>query len=191
MFFTLLNPDFLDPVFLTSRLHCGSPLPNRTIRPLMDLANKELEVQNLHRAIAIQGTPLGQHSQALQLLQGQNKALVEQVSQLNQPLATFTSPASHASPAAPSPVSPEAHQSTHRDSHATVPEPFSGELGKCRGFLFQCHMMFSQRPNMFSADVSKTQYLMGLLRGRALVGRRLFTLTNLFRAVCFQATLSL
>ena len=48
------------------------------------------------------------------------------------------------------------------------PEPFDGNLDLCRGFLLQCGLVFAQRPASFFSDASKTRYVLGLLRGRAL-----------------------
>uniref|UniRef100_A0AAY5KLT4 DUF4939 domain-containing protein n=1 Tax=Esox lucius TaxID=8010 RepID=A0AAY5KLT4_ESOLU len=51
----------------------------------------------------------------------------------------------------------------------TAPEPFAGELNKCRGFLLQCGLVYRQKPQSFATDSSKVHYALGLLRGRALV----------------------
>uniref|UniRef100_A0A3B5LFY1 Chromo domain-containing protein n=1 Tax=Xiphophorus couchianus TaxID=32473 RepID=A0A3B5LFY1_9TELE len=48
------------------------------------------------------------------------------------------------------------------------PEPFSGEQGKCRGFLLQCALVFGRSPQSFRDDASKISYVVGLLRGKAL-----------------------
>ncbi|KAI9999902.1 hypothetical protein NQD34_011745 [Periophthalmus magnuspinnatus] len=54
------------------------------------------------------------------------------------------------------------------ESRSTDPEPFAGQPDLCRGFLFQCRSVFQQRPARFPTDASKTRYVCGLLRGRAL-----------------------
>lgn len=53
---------------------------------------------------------------------------------------------------------------TPRESYACNPELFDGDLAKCRGFLLQCGLVFSQRPHVFS----KMNYVIGLLRRKAL-----------------------
>lgn len=45
----------------------------------------------------------------------------------------------------------------------TNPEPFYGELDKCRGFLLQCNIVFQQRSGSFNSDVAKILSLTGLL----------------------------
>uniref|UniRef100_A0A3B3DMB5 DUF4939 domain-containing protein n=1 Tax=Oryzias melastigma TaxID=30732 RepID=A0A3B3DMB5_ORYME len=66
------------------------------------------------------------------------------------------------------PVSASDPSSAQRDSYVPDPEPFSGDLSRCRGFLLQCRHVFLQRPATFSSDKSKVLYVIGLLRGRAL-----------------------
>lgn len=56
-----------------------------------------------------------------------------------------------------------------RDSYACDPELFNGDLDKCRGFLLQCRLVFSQRLLWYASDEEKINYIIGLLRGRALV----------------------
>lgn len=54
------------------------------------------------------------------------------------------------------------------ESHLPTPELFSGDVGKCAGFLMQCSLQFRQRPHAFSNDGSKISYFVQLLRDRAL-----------------------
>lgn len=46
-----------------------------------------------------------------------------------------------------------------RDSHTCDPEPFDGDLGKWRGFLLQCRLLFERRPQSFSSDSAKVNYV--------------------------------
>uniref|UniRef100_A0A3Q2CNP6 DUF4939 domain-containing protein n=1 Tax=Cyprinodon variegatus TaxID=28743 RepID=A0A3Q2CNP6_CYPVA len=55
-----------------------------------------------------------------------------------------------------------------RRPHPSLPEHYSGEVGKCGGFLLQCSLVFCRSPQSFSNDASKISYLVGLLQGRAL-----------------------
>ncbi|XP_078032219.1 uncharacterized protein LOC117263758 [Epinephelus lanceolatus] len=75
---------------------------------------------------------------------------------------------SHASPAQPPQSVPPAAAPTPpppRDSYATDPEPFSGQMDKCRGFLLQCAMVFQQRPQAFTSDQSKEKPTFYIWRG--------------------------
>lgn len=58
--------------------------------------------------------------------------------------------------------------SAPRKSYACNPEPFEGDLDKCRGFLLQCRLVFLQRSRLFVSDEAKINYVIGLLRGRVL-----------------------
>uniref|UniRef100_A0A3Q3Q9N9 DUF4939 domain-containing protein n=1 Tax=Monopterus albus TaxID=43700 RepID=A0A3Q3Q9N9_MONAL len=48
------------------------------------------------------------------------------------------------------------------------PEPFYGDLDKCRGFIIQLSMMFEQSPHAFALPQSKIFYIINLLWGQAL-----------------------
>lgn len=58
--------------------------------------------------------------------------------------------------------------SAPRKSYACDPEPFEGDVDKCWGFLLQCRLVFLQRSRLFVSDEAKINYVIGLLRGRAL-----------------------
>ncbi|XP_028441034.1 uncharacterized protein LOC114560079 [Perca flavescens] len=71
-------------------------------------------------------------------------------------------------PSSPPPVPADVVATTVRETPVTSPEPFTGELDKCWGFLLQCALIFQQRPLSFTTESSKVHYTLGLLRGRAL-----------------------
>lgn len=138
----------------------------------MDPVDTAPETTSLQRAVSSHGQLLGQHEQHLRALSESSQSMVNQISELTHQVSLLTSlltssvhpaPPPQSVPVAAAPVPPPP-----RDSHATDPEPFSGQMDKCRGFLLQCAMMFQQRPQTFVSDQSKIQYLLGLLRGRAL-----------------------
>ena len=111
----------------------------------------------VHRALSRQGTVLGQYDQILKALFDSNQSVSTHVSELSRQVATLASTMQ----TMPAPALP-------RDSHVSDPDPFFGDLDKCRGFLLQCGLVFQQRPVSFSSDVAKLNYVIGLLRGRAL-----------------------
>uniref|UniRef100_A0A3Q3JJ13 DUF4939 domain-containing protein n=1 Tax=Monopterus albus TaxID=43700 RepID=A0A3Q3JJ13_MONAL len=53
-----------------------------------------------------------------------------------------------------------------RENHVPDPEPFSGELNTCLGFLVQCTMVLEQRS--FTTDITRRAYIFNLLQGKAL-----------------------
>lgn len=57
-----------------------------------------------------------------------------------------------------------------RDCYACDPEPFEEDLDKCQGFLLQCRLFFFHSTRaFFTLEEVKINYIIGLLRGRALV----------------------
>lgn len=54
------------------------------------------------------------------------------------------------------------------DRFLPTPRAFSGELGKCAGFLTQCSLQFRQQPQVFSNDGAKIAHIVQLLQDRAL-----------------------
>lgn len=118
-------------------------------------------------AVTHQGVLLGHHEQSIRSLFEANQQLTRQVSDLARQLSSLlTLRSDEATAQSSSPATPQAPQA--RDSSTTDPEPFSGQSDLCRGFLFQCETVFSQRPNAFASDVNKIQYMCGLMRGKAL-----------------------
>ena len=124
----------------------------------------------IHTAVSHQGVLLGQHEQSLRSLFEINQQLTLQMTELTHKLNSFIS--LQINEASAQPKSETASQSAEtppaRDSSAIDPEPFSGQSDLCRGFLFQCTTVFSQRPLAFASDISKIRYMCGLMRGRAL-----------------------
>ncbi len=68
-------------------------------------------------------------------------------------------------------MAPESESRTitsHIEPHVRHPEPFSGDLDLCCGFLLQCRLIFAQQSMSFASALSKIHYFGGLLRGKAL-----------------------
>lgn len=61
-----------------------------------------------------------------------------------------------ASSSPPSPPEPP-----HRELPVPPPEPLASDLGKCKGFLLQCSLMFNQQPRTYATDPSKVAYVTG------------------------------
>lgn len=110
-----------------------------------------------HPTMATPEVFLSRHKQAIQILLDNMAALSREMRRLAN---SRTSSPSAAATAGASP--------SRGDSHARDPEPFNGDLDKCRGFLLQCPLIFSQRLRAFLSDEAKINYILGLLRGRAL-----------------------
>lgn len=74
-----------------------------------------------------------------------------------------SSPLVTAPPVAASSTSPPS-----REPHTVDPEPYSGDPHKCKPFLLQCSLVLGQKPFSYATDEARVQYVVGLLRGRAL-----------------------
>lgn len=101
-------------------------------------------------------------------IRGELTSLRQAVAQLTRLPAS--PPAVMSPPAKPAPtVSASASTPTpvHFDRFLPTLRPFTGEVGKCAGFLTQCSLQF-QQPQVFSNDGTKIAYIMQLLQGRAL-----------------------
>uniref|UniRef100_A0A667WXZ9 CCHC-type domain-containing protein n=1 Tax=Myripristis murdjan TaxID=586833 RepID=A0A667WXZ9_9TELE len=109
-----------------------------------------------------------------------NQTLMATVSQLTQQVAQLaTSVKAVATPQAPATSPP-------RDNHVSDPEPFQGDLDKCRGFLLQCALVFRQRPQSFATDGARINYVIGLLRGRALSWAEAFSSSVDMQSLSYQ-----
>lgn len=107
--------------------------------------------------MAGQGALLGQHEQVLQIMSHNVAAFMQSMQDLTQNLARL------ANPPAPSGATSAAASYTYD------PEPCDGNLDWCRGFLLQYRLVFSQCSQLFASDAAKFNYIIGLLRGKALV----------------------
>ncbi|KAI3366059.1 hypothetical protein L3Q82_009714, partial [Scortum barcoo] len=91
-----------------------------------------------------------------------NQTLAQQVSSLTTQLvslpAAFYKPCGTAYPA-----------QFWRTISEPCSEPFSGEPSQCKGFIFQCELFFQLKPVSLSSELARIQFVLGLLRERALV----------------------
>ncbi|KAI3361550.1 hypothetical protein L3Q82_013698 [Scortum barcoo] len=133
----------------------------------MDPADKDQEpgLAQVRATVTQQGILLGQHNANIRALVEANQMLTNQVSSLASQLTSLLASQISASP-------PEPEASPPRDIHSAPPEPFSGQPHLCRGFLFHCGLQFQLQPVSFTTDIAKIQYIMGLLRGKALTWAR-------------------
>lgn len=67
------------------------------------------------------------------------------------------------------------------------PRPFAGDLGKCRGFLLQCSLIFDQKPSTYASDRSKVSFIVGLLTSRALTWAEAFLETTPLHSLSYRS----
>uniref|UniRef100_A0A3Q2PBR9 DUF4939 domain-containing protein n=1 Tax=Fundulus heteroclitus TaxID=8078 RepID=A0A3Q2PBR9_FUNHE len=95
---------------------------------------------------------------------------MDYLTEVCQELLKRIAPVDH-SPPTTAPTIPEQTESTSphfRLASSPTPEPYSGEIGKCGGFLLQCSLVFGRSPHSFLNDRDKVSFIVGLLKGRAL-----------------------
>lgn len=139
-----------------------------------DTDNPDSPPDRVLRAISNQGAVIGRHDQLLQALIKSQETSSNQIAQLNAMLQQLTTNIStFQSPVQPPAAEAQAFAATPpllppREPHVPDPEHYSGDMGKCGGFLLQCSLVFSQRPATYSSSASKIAFIMGLLQGKAL-----------------------
>lgn len=114
------------------------------------------------RLLSAQNAALSRHEQSIQIAHQNVTSLAQSVESLVRQMSSLS--ASGDATASASATATAAAGG----SYACDPEPFDGDLNRCRGFLLQCRLVFAQRSAQFHSDQAKIYYIIGLLRGRAL-----------------------
>ncbi|KAK3505820.1 hypothetical protein QTP70_019745, partial [Hemibagrus guttatus] len=60
------------------------------------------------------------------------------------------------------------HQHRGESPRLALPDKYDGAADRCRGFLRQCEVFFSQHPEMYHEDGTRCAFLLSLLTGKAL-----------------------
>lgn len=131
----------------------------------------------LRTALSEQGVLLGRHDAAINGVLHQQNSILQHLHQMTNQIQILQDRISPANPApapapvpapAPAPTSASSAPPLPRDVIMPVPEQYSGELGKSKGFLLQCSLAFRRSPRSFPDDASKISFIVGLLKDRAL-----------------------
>lgn len=113
------------------------------------------------------GLLLRQHNQLLWKVMETLWTLSSQVMQIDEKVECVSTQLSQSSQ--PRPISLLIRSTNQtQQPHILNPGHYSGDLGKCRGFLLYCSLVFKLQPSSYSLDKFKIAYIMGLLRGDAL-----------------------
>lgn len=119
-----------------------------------------MDPADVHKALTSQVALHGNHDQLMKTLIKSYAATSRAVAELRQQVArvTGTAPPSAAATA----------QAGVRDLHACDPKPLKGDLDKW--LLLQCRLVFEQRSLSFATGAAQVNFLIGLLKGKALTG---------------------
>lgn len=129
---------------------------------------------DLFKVLSVQGQTIGRHEQGLKEIGEAITTLSTLVTQLGSKLSEVcaqlapsptTASASRSTPAQASVSS--APTSAPREPFMPIPQPFSGDMGACEGFLLKCDLVFEQQPQTYATDRSRIAYIVGLLSGKA------------------------
>jgi len=97
---------------------------------------------------------------------------IEMQNQVIQSLANSLSNANATPPAQPfpGPVPPPRSPTvtSSPEFRPSLPEKFSGNMKDCKGFLFQCRLIFKNSPGSFPTDYKKISFILSQLTSRAL-----------------------
>ncbi|XP_037837009.1 uncharacterized protein LOC119617914 [Kryptolebias marmoratus] len=90
--------------------------------------------------------------------------------EIHQKMSSLVPAAADSSSASASSVTsfPVSNPGHFREVPSPTPEPFSGEIDKCAGFLLQCYLVFARSPQSFANGSAKIAYVIGLLLDKAL-----------------------
>lgn len=132
-------------------------------------------MDSAERAGPASGELLQKHEESLSSLSRQFKESEKWAGRVNETLTAIQETLARLVPptvptvSSPPPV-PSASQSSGsvRDPAPPALVPFTGELGRCGGFLIQVSLLFQRFPQAFSDDASKISHIIGALRDRAL-----------------------
>lgn len=131
---------------------------------------------SVQHAISSHGTLLEQHHQTRQSLMESQRELTTQVTKIGKLVEHVTkqlSPSSAASSRWPA-ANPLPSSDHPGDSPVPAPKHFGRDLGKCKGFLLQCSLVFEQQSQIFASVCATVSYMTGQLKGKALDWLKLF-----------------
>uniref|UniRef100_A0A3P9IEN9 Retrotransposon gag domain-containing protein n=1 Tax=Oryzias latipes TaxID=8090 RepID=A0A3P9IEN9_ORYLA len=137
--------------------------------------------EGLRHAISVQGTLLSRQADALTQMSAAQQDLFRRLDSITHTLAGLTRQPSHptvAAQAAASGNNPTSADAMTPENIRLQPEPFSGDVAACGGFLLQCQLIFQQAPRFYQSDHSRISLIVNSLRNKALQWAQAFLASN-------------
>uniref|UniRef100_A0A3B3HJ26 Ty3 transposon capsid-like protein domain-containing protein n=1 Tax=Oryzias latipes TaxID=8090 RepID=A0A3B3HJ26_ORYLA len=123
--------------------------------------------EGLRHAISIQGN----QADALAQMSAAQQDLFRRLDSITLTLAELTGQSPNVAAAAQAPSSDNSLASASAmtpENFRLQPEPFSGDVEACGGFLLQCQLIFQQAPRHYQTDHSRISLIVNALRNKAL-----------------------
>uniref|UniRef100_A0A3P9HGB3 Retrotransposon gag domain-containing protein n=1 Tax=Oryzias latipes TaxID=8090 RepID=A0A3P9HGB3_ORYLA len=126
-------------------------------------------------------TLLSRQADALTQMSAAQQDLFRRLDSITHTLAGLTRQPSHptvAAQAAASGNNPTSADAMTPENIRLQPEPFSGDVAACGGFLLQCQLIFQQAPRFYQSDHSRISLIVNSLRNKALQWAQAFLASN-------------
>uniref|UniRef100_A0A3B3HF65 Ty3 transposon capsid-like protein domain-containing protein n=1 Tax=Oryzias latipes TaxID=8090 RepID=A0A3B3HF65_ORYLA len=137
--------------------------------------------EGLRHAISVQGTLLSRQADALIQMSAAQQDLFRRLDSITHTLAELTRQPSNptvSAQAAASGNNPTSADAMTPENFRLQPEPFSGDVAACGGFLLQCQLIFQQAPRFSQSDHSRISLIVNALRNKALQWAQAFLASN-------------
>ncbi|XP_078790756.1 uncharacterized protein LOC105356156 [Oryzias latipes] len=137
--------------------------------------------EGLRHAISVQGTLLSRQADALTQLSAVQQDLFRRLDSITHTLAELTRQPSNPTVSAQTAASgnnPTSADAMTPENFRLQPEPFSGDVAACGGFLLQCQLIFQQAPRFYQSDHSRISLIVNALRNKALQWAQAFLASN-------------
>ncbi|XP_023815146.1 heart- and neural crest derivatives-expressed protein 2 isoform X1 [Oryzias latipes] len=190
----LIKSPFLLPSYLSSVSHSGFQhlglCRSVAMTERTGLNPDPADPEGLRLAVSQQGIMLGRQADALSQMAAAQQDLFHRLDGLTQTLHDLTGHFSHVSSvtaqastsSAPSTSGlPSAHENIRLQ-----PEPFSGDVEACGGFLLQCQLIYQQAPRHYQSDHSKISLIVNSLRNKALQWAQAYLSANPISHITYE-----
>uniref|UniRef100_A0A3B3HX38 Ty3 transposon capsid-like protein domain-containing protein n=1 Tax=Oryzias latipes TaxID=8090 RepID=A0A3B3HX38_ORYLA len=127
--------------------------------------------EGLRHDVTLQGNLLSRQADALAQMSAAQQDLFRRLDCITHTLTELTGQASTVSVTTQAPASGNSFTSASAvtpENFRLQPEPFSGDVTACGGFLLQCQLIFQQAPRHYQTDQSRIALIVNSLRNKAL-----------------------